>query len=134
MVYVINGQDCNPSDSFNLASIRNRLFTAISRSKAWVRVLGVGPEMEALSREYQRLWDHGFELRFRYPTEEERSRIRTVHRDMTGQEKKRLEERARGLKGLIEDLEVGRIQPEDLDEGLVQKLNELMNRGAESHA
>ena len=134
MVYVINGQDCNPTASFNLATVRNRLFTAISRSKAWVRVLGVGPEMEALSREFERLRDHDFELRFRYPTEEERSRIRTVHRDMTGPEKKRLEERAKGLKGLVEDLEVGRIQPEDIDEGLVQKLNELMNKGAEFHA
>jgi len=134
MVYVINGQACNPNTSFNLATIRNRLFTAISRSKAWVRVLGVGPKMAAFVREFQRLRENDFELRFRYPTEEERRRMKTVHRDMTGQEKKRLEERAKSLKGLIEDLEVGRIQPEDLDEGLVQKLNELMNRGAESHA
>ena len=35
MVYVINAQDCH--SSANLATIRNRLFTAITRSKAWPR-------------------------------------------------------------------------------------------------
>ena len=39
MVYVINAQDCygNP---YNVARVRNQLFTAITRSKAWVKILG----------------------------------------------------------------------------------------------
>ena len=45
MVYIVNAQDCH-SAAWNLASIRNRLFTAITRSKAWVRVLGVGNGMQ----------------------------------------------------------------------------------------
>ena len=36
MVYIINAQDCQ-SSAWNLASIRNRLFTAITRSKAYFR-------------------------------------------------------------------------------------------------
>ena len=51
MVYIINADDCH-SAVFELARIRNRLFTAITRSKAWVRVLGVGPRMKDLIREY----------------------------------------------------------------------------------
>src|SRR5690606_4687577 len=47
MVYVINAQDCNGSGT-GLSSLRNRLFTAITRSKAWVRVIGYGPGMQAL--------------------------------------------------------------------------------------
>jgi superfamily I DNA and RNA helicase len=39
MVYIINAQDCQ-SSMWNLSTIRNRLFTAMTRSKAWVRVLG----------------------------------------------------------------------------------------------
>ena len=54
MVYVINAHDCQKSD-FDLAHIRNRLFTAITRSKAWVRVLGIGPGMDALTQEYRAL-------------------------------------------------------------------------------
>ena len=51
MVYVINAQDCD-SIGHNLATIRNQLFVAITRSKAWVRVVGIGPGMEALRAEY----------------------------------------------------------------------------------
>lgn len=40
MVYIINAQDCDTVGG-NLGCIRNRLFTAITRSKAWVRVLGI---------------------------------------------------------------------------------------------
>lgn len=40
MVYIVNAHDCE--SGWNLATIRNQLFTAITRSKAWVRVLGVG--------------------------------------------------------------------------------------------
>ena len=53
MVYVINAQDCY--DSYfpsELAKARNRLFTAITRSKAWVRVIGVGKKMHHLIEEF----------------------------------------------------------------------------------
>lgn len=51
MVYVVNAHDCW-SSRYNLARIRNQLFTAITRTKAWVRVCGVGREMKQLSEEY----------------------------------------------------------------------------------
>ena len=63
MVYVINAQDCHAA-ARNLATIRNRLFTAITRSKAWIRVLGVGQDMARLIDEYQALKSRGFELQF----------------------------------------------------------------------
>lgn len=59
MVYVINAQDCNGSGP-GLASLRNRLFTAITRSKAWVRVIGHGPKMQALIDEFCSLRARGF--------------------------------------------------------------------------
>jgi superfamily I DNA and RNA helicase len=48
MVYIINAQDCYYSFG-NMATVRNRLFTAITRSKAWVRVLGFGKGMNLFS-------------------------------------------------------------------------------------
>jgi superfamily I DNA and RNA helicase len=54
MVYVIDAQDCDRL-GVGLSSLRNRLFTAMTRSKAWVRVVGVGPRMQNLVDEFERL-------------------------------------------------------------------------------
>ena len=73
MVYVINAHDCY--DSFipeDLARARNQLFTAITRSKAWVRVLGVGSNMDKLTKEYGAVANKNFRLEFTYPDEETR--------------------------------------------------------------
>jgi superfamily I DNA and RNA helicase len=125
MVYIVNAQDCNSSVR-NLASIRNRLFTAITRSKAWVRVLGVGSGMRQLMREYNRLKDQNFELHFTYPTKEQREQLKIVHRDMTIAERKRLKSREKDLLDLIADLESGSVHPDDLDDRVTSKLKELL--------
>lgn len=124
MVYVINADDCQ-SASHNLASIRNRLFTAITRSKAWVRVSGVGLRMEELQREYTSLKAAHYELRFRYPTLEERQYLRTIHRDTTLAEKRRIHGQNQNLMTLINDIEQGVLQLEDIDEDLLRRLDEL---------
>ena len=126
MVYIINAQDCN-SASLNLASIRNRLFTAVTRSKAWVRVLGVGRGMRELMYEYEQLKRNNFELRFIYPTSAQRERMKIVHRDMTSTERQRLTSRRKGLSELIEDLKSGAIRQEDLSEDLAE-LKELLGK------
>lgn len=125
MVYIVNAQDCH-SAAWNLARIRNRLFTAITRSKAWVRVLGVGDSMRHLIKEYETLKEKNFELHFRYPTEAQRKELKIIHRDLTSKDRKLLEDRKKGLGDLLADLEAGNIHPEDLDEGLKTKLTELL--------
>lgn len=125
MVYIVNAHDCH-SAAWNLASIRNRLFTAITRSKAWVRVAGVGIGMKRLIEEYERLKAKQFELRFKYPTKEERKQLMIVHRDMSAAERKRVEDRERGLIELIADLESGKIHPEDLSDDLKSRLRDLL--------
>jgi superfamily I DNA and RNA helicase len=127
MIYIVNGQDCQ-SSVWNLASIRNRLFTAITRSKAWVRVLGIGEEMDRLIEEFGRLRDKHFELHFRYPTEDERRHLKIVHRDMTNEERKRIQSGQKELATLVEDIEAGKVHPEDLDEVLIQKLTKLLSK------
>lgn len=125
MVYVINAQDCNGSGA-GLASLRNRLFTAITRSKAWVRVIGHGPRMQALIDEFNALKEHGFVLDFDYPNDDLLSKLRIVHRDLSPQEKQRLEKKKNQLTDLLRDLESGDLHPEDLDADTRAKLKQLL--------
>ena len=127
MVYIINAQDCH-SGLRNLASLRNRLFTAITRSKAWIRVLGVGTNMKELIKEYEKLKKQNFELRFTYPTREQREQLRLVHRDMTTVESKRLENRQQNLDALINDIKSGSVHLEDLDERTVDELRAIFTK------
>ena len=125
MVYIINAQDCQ-SAKLNLATKRNQLFTAITRSKAWIRVIGVGDDMGKLIHEYHRLREQDFHLKFVYPTKEQREKLRIVHRDMTTQERERLENRQKGLDDLIRDIEDGTVHVQDLEEDAIVKLRNLL--------
>lgn len=125
MVYVINAQDCNGSGP-GLASLRNRLFTAITRSKAWVRVIGYGPRMQGLIDEFDALKQSGFVLDFTYPDDVLLGKLRIVHRDLSPQERERLEKRKNQLADLLGDLENGELHPEDLDEATRERLKKFL--------
>jgi superfamily I DNA and RNA helicase len=129
MVYIINAQDCFsaflPRD---LARVRNRLFTAITRSKAWVRVLGVGPNMSALKEEFESVKASDFKLLFDYPTEEQRQKMTIVNRDMSKAEKEQLDQKQHTLQNLLESLESVETFFEDYPEDTVKKLQEFFNR------
>lgn len=128
MVYMVNAQDCDGT-GVGLASIRNRLFTAITRSKAWVRVIGYGQGMANLIREFERLKQCNFRLDFTYPTDEVLKKLRIVHRDLSPHEKQRLEQRHTGARELVNALERGEITPDDLDAEIKQKLIKLLGGG-----
>ncbi|WP_430233282.1 DEAD/DEAH box helicase [Nitrosomonas communis] len=130
MVYIINAQSCH-SKGHELASLRNRLFTAITRSKAWVRVMGYGSGMAAIRQEFEDLKKHSFELDFVYPPKGLLEKLRVIHRDLSPEERKRLEQRTRGLSELVRDLESGIIRPEDIDTETRGKLRDLLLRDSE---
>ena len=130
MVYIINAQDCHTAGR-NLASLRNRLFVAITRSKAWVRVFGIGSRMAEIQAEYDQLRAHDYSLALTYPTPQQRRQLRIVHRDMTAGERRRLRESDENLGNLVSDLESGRIHLEDLDEMVVDKLKDLLGGGTD---
>jgi len=79
MVYFINAQECLSGSQ--IASNRNILFTAMTRSKAWLRVIGYGANMQALEREFQEIKSRNFALEFTYPTPEELQQMKKVYRD-----------------------------------------------------
>ena len=127
MVYIINAESGLTTTS-NLASVRNRLFTAITRSKAWVRISGIGKDLKELEHEYQRLLSNRFQLRFRYPTAEERKSLRTIYRDLNEHEKRRLNDQNNNLNNLLLALGQGEVKIEHLDPEGVQKLSQLLQK------
>lgn len=124
MVYVIDAHECQ--SKYNLASRRNRLFAAVTRSKAWVRVTGVGPTMALLEAEYKQVADSGFKLRFRYPTTKEREDMRIAHRDRTAAEINRARNDNSNVKELVRNLKAGQVNLTDLDPDALGELRTLL--------
>ncbi|MDW7662990.1 MAG: ATP-binding domain-containing protein [Bacillota bacterium] len=125
MVYIINAQSCYES-FYDLAKIRNQLFTAITRSKAWVRVVGVGDGMRGLISEYKEIKNHNFTLNFTYPTKAERDHMNIVNRDMSDAEKDKVKKRKSNIEELLSEIEDGQIYLEDLGEDQINKLRNLL--------
>ncbi|HFU4026120.1 TPA: DEAD/DEAH box helicase [Streptococcus suis] len=114
MVYVMNAQDCY--DSFNeLQTVRNRLFTAMTRSKGWVRVTGVGEKMDLLSKEYNLVRENNFDLQFYYPNKEELALIQTINRDKTAAEKRTIDDANKGILKILEGIKSGQLTGFDID-------------------
>ena len=130
MVYVINAQTCYES-YFDMAKIRNQLFTAITRSKAWVRVVGVGENMNGIINEYKAVKDHKFTLDFTYPTKAQRNHMNIVNRDMGEAEKSKVQKNKGYIASLIDELESGQIYLEDLGDDRIARLRELLKMEAE---
>src|SRR3546814_20982007 len=112
MVYVINAQVCNGFGT-GLASLRNRLFTAITRSKVWVRVIGYGPQMQGLIDEFSALRRRNFVLDYTYPDATLLRKLRFVPLDLSTQEKNRLDRRKSHLAGLFVELDNGELNLTD---------------------
>ncbi len=111
MVYIINAHDCH-STSANLATLRNQLFTAITRSKAWVRVLGIGADMQILINEYKILDSKKYELHFRYPTQSEREQMSIVHRDISPAERSQRDSKGKMVAEIIKAMNAGELDEE----------------------
>lgn len=116
MVYILNAQDCYSGwDKAATALVRNRLFTAITRSKAWVRVLGIGPQMDKLMEELKLLRENNFKLKFNYPTAEEKAQLRLINVGKTS--KKRTRQR-RELQAVIDAVSSGELNADHIIEEL----------------
>jgi superfamily I DNA and RNA helicase len=124
MVYIVNAHECFAN--YNISQKRNMLFTAITRSKAWVRVLGYGQNMMELQREFEQVKTNNFELRFTYPTLEERKKLNIVNRDMSKQEYEKRQKKSESASELLQGLTSGAIHKEDLPDDVRQKLKELL--------
>lgn len=129
MVYIINAQDCYHSGMRGeSAKARNRLFTAITRSKAWVRVLGVGSQMERLVSEFEAVKAKNFTLDFVYPNKAAREQLKIVNRDLTRREREKLKKGLGSAENLLSALEEGDLAVEDLPPDVIQKLRGILDK------
>jgi superfamily I DNA and RNA helicase len=124
MIYVINAQEC--FSGYELARKRNILFTAMTRSKAWLRVLGYGENMRGLVEEFNKIREKKFVLEFTYPTEEERKEMNLINREINQKERGLIAKSRSSLQDLLQALEKGEIQKEDLPLDLLNKLKDKL--------
>lgn len=115
MVYIMNAQDCVSGwDKTATALNRNRLFTAITRSKAWVRILGIGPSMDLLMQEWNDLKQNDYKLRFPYPTDEEKKLLRVINKEMQGRGRGRRKAVRAQRDQLLQAVEKGEVDVDQL--------------------
>ncbi len=82
--------------------------------------------MEKLIEEYNRVKEKEFKLEFIYPNEEERKKLRIIHRDKTKSEEENIKNTEKRLKEAVSQIKNGKIQREDLSEDLIQEMLELL--------
>ncbi|MEL1263080.1 DEAD/DEAH box helicase [Pseudoxanthomonas putridarboris] len=126
MVYIMNAQDgASGWDKTATALGRNRLFTAITRSKAWVRVLGIGPNMDVLIKEWVQLYKNDYKLKFIYPTDVEKKELRVINKMVGGKGKARRKSVRQQREQLLQAVQRGEV---DADQ-LILELEALKNSG-----
>ena len=112
MVYILNSQDC--VRGHEQITLRNTLFTAITRSKAWVRICGWGPQMDELRNEVESIQGSDYRLSFSIPTDDQLHNMRQIHRERTAGERARANEAESALRNFIEAMKRGDTSLEEL--------------------
>ncbi|MCO6546558.1 MAG: DEAD/DEAH box helicase [Gilliamella sp.] len=126
MIYIINAQDCYKHVG-HVANYRNILFTAMTRSKAWVRLYGVGSEMDALIKEGEETRKNDFKLNFVYPDKNTREKLLVINRDLSLKEQKDKNEVESNIETVYSKLESGAIRAEDIDPEVINKLKKFLS-------
>ncbi len=127
MVYVVDSDYAN--GPFRSVRGRNTLFTAITRSRAWVRICGCGKAMKGIADELESVRANGYRLRFRVPTPEELANIRKIHRDMSAAEIAKRDSALKNVEPLLAMLESGELPTEALPDEFRKRLHLLLGEG-----
>jgi superfamily I DNA and RNA helicase len=107
MVYLLNCQDCALGGELSL--IRNILFTAITRSRAWVRLLGWGSSMQVIVDEVAAVREANYQLAYKVPTADELKRMRQIHRDLSKSEKAKRQKNEKKFREVMEAMKAGEL-------------------------
>lgn len=119
MVYVVNADSCY--EGMELIKLRNTLFTAITRSRAWVNIVGVGTAMDGLIEEVNKFIKKEYVLDFKIPTQSEMKRLRTINKERTASDTKKIEEAQKGVRTLLDLVNKG-----EIDASQIPELSSLM--------
>lgn len=112
MIYVVNAQHC--FSGYELITLRNTLFTSITRSRAWLRICGHGPEMGKLQKEIQSVVENDYRLTFKVPTAKELEKMRRLHGERTATDKAKIKKAEKGLREFLKALEEGVLSIENM--------------------
>lgn len=123
MVYVLDAQYA--AADFNAVSRRNTLFTAITRSRAWVRITGWGEQMTVIKSEIDKVIANRFQLEFTIPTASELAELRHIHRDRSVHDEETVRRATEGVAAFLEAVERGEMDLLDLPPSLRTKLSRL---------
>ena len=86
-VFILNSQKC--IETLSRTRDRNSLFTAITRSKGWVRLYGQGESMDSLISEYESIKENKYRLHFTpYPSKEMIENMVQTNKDLSSTEDK----------------------------------------------
>ncbi len=131
MVYAVDAQ--RTVATFNEVTRRNTLFTAITRSRAWVRITGWGEDMDALAEEIRTVVQEKYQLRFKVPTAEELATIRHIHRERPREFEATVKRTSKVLNEFLEAVELGDLDFDDLPADVRERL-EVARRGESNGA
>jgi len=129
MVYVLDAQYA--SGNFNAVSRRNTLFTAITRSRAWVRIVGWGDRMSAIKDEVEQTIAKNFQLEFTIPTAAELAQLRHIHRDRPEHEEETVRRATEGVEAFLEAIDRGEMDLLDLPPSVRTRLSRLQTDAGE---
>jgi superfamily I DNA and RNA helicase len=120
MVYVLDSDYA--IQPFGSVRGRNSVFTAITRSRAWVRICGCGPNMANLISELQAVKENAYRLRFSVPTAKQLDNMRRIHRDLTEADIARHKTMLKGVEQFLSAIESGELPPEALPAEIRRRL------------
>jgi superfamily I DNA and RNA helicase len=130
MVYVVHAEFCQIG--FELSRKRNILFTGMTRSRAWVRLYGIGQQMQELKEEVDEIFCRKFELDFVYPDKEKIKQLVRVHRDMSEEERKEWEDKISSLGEVVRAVLDGDLPMEALPKDVRDRLLALSDKERET--
>ncbi|MDR2438510.1 MAG: ATP-binding domain-containing protein [Planctomycetaceae bacterium] len=114
MVYVMNTNWC--VSGIEMIKLRNILFTAITRSRAWIRICGTGTGIKILEQEFNSVVKNNYSLDFTVPSKEELQHIRRINRDRTSDEQKEIKQAGKKIKELNDLVRKGILNPDTMPE------------------
>jgi superfamily I DNA and RNA helicase len=123
MVYAIDAHRATIAS--NEVTRRNTLFTAITRSRAWVRITGWGERMVPLASEIEQVIAESFQLSFAIPTSEQLAEIRHIHRERPEGYETNLRRATANLTAFLRALEAGELDWSDLPPELWEKVQAM---------
>jgi len=118
MVYILNAETCAAGSELMIK--RNRLFTAITRARGWVRICGIGSNMDIINSEIELVKSNNNKLIFRFP--EDLANRRKLHGELSNKAKNKRDKEITNLKSVLDAIDDGSLQIDDVPPSLLEKL------------